>query len=413
MDDGYRRTGDAMKTSADTKLTTVQFEYDAEKTEALRFYLGDRGSSLQQELSEAMDVIFKKNVPAQVREYINRNNPPITKKDKDIVDNIVKTIAEDEKIAELYELWYRLQCETFRTYTDQMPPKVPIEENKEFKPLRNFVVKSTADMLPDMPVGRTFDVDYKTPNESEDSMIRLRFKAEDGNIHAMYRLARRYLTEENNAGEAEYWLKKAADKGNVYAIYFLYQCYRDGRIKDTNNAKMKYLLMAVDKKFAYAEYDYGKHLDAKEDPMGLEYLRQAAKHGCVQAEYAIGKRMLQNGQAEEGLKYLESAAEKDNWSRFYLGLMYCYRLNDWDKGMEYLRSASEQGFEPAQNAINNIQKGLNAQIVTGICNLFYYASRIIDDRAESEYPHPAFDAVESRAKKEDRAKRMGIAYTGM
>ena len=337
----------------------------------------------------------------------------LSKKDKDIVDNIVKTIAEDEKIAELYELWYRLQCETFRTYTDQMPPKVPIEENKEFKPLRNFVVKSTADMLPDMPVGRSFDVDYKTPTESEDSMIRLRFKAEDGNVHAMYRLARRYLTEENNAGEAEYWLKKAADKGNVYAIYFLYQCYRDGRIKDTNNAKMKYLLMAVDKKFAYAEYDYGKHLDAKEDPMGLEYLRQAAKHGCVQAEYAIGKRMLKNGQTEEGLKYLESAAEKDNWSRFYLGLMYCYRLNDWDKGMEYLRSASEQGFEPAQNAINNIQKGLNAQIVTGICNLFYYASRIIDDRAESEYPHPAFDAVESRAKKEDRAKRMGIAYTGM
>ena len=79
MDDGYRRTGDAMKTSADTKLTTVQFEYDAEKTEALRFYLGDRGSSLQQELSEAMDVIFKKNVPAQVREYINRNNSSITK----------------------------------------------------------------------------------------------------------------------------------------------------------------------------------------------------------------------------------------------------------------------------------------------------------------------------------------------
>jgi hypothetical protein len=81
--------------------------------------------------------------------------------------------------------------------------------------------------------------------------------------------------------------------------------------------------------------------------------------------------------------------------------------------MEHLRSASEQGFEPAQNAINNIQKGLNAKIVTGVCSLFYYASRIIDDRSESEYPHPAFDGVESRAKKEDRAKRMGITYTGM
>ena len=68
-----------MKNSADIKLTTVQFEYDAEKTEALRFYLGERNSSLQKELSEALEVIFRQNVPAQVREYINRNNTPISK----------------------------------------------------------------------------------------------------------------------------------------------------------------------------------------------------------------------------------------------------------------------------------------------------------------------------------------------
>ena len=68
-----------MKNSADIKLTTVQFEYNAEKAEALRFYLGERDSSLQKELSEAMDILFKKNVPAQVREYINRNNAPISK----------------------------------------------------------------------------------------------------------------------------------------------------------------------------------------------------------------------------------------------------------------------------------------------------------------------------------------------
>ena len=78
-----------------------------------------------------------------------------------------------------------------------------------------------------------------------------------------------------------------------------------------------------------------------------------------------------------------------------------------------MRSAAESGFEPAQNAVNHIKKGLNAKIITGVCSLFYYASRIIDDRAESEYPHPAFDAMESRAKREDRAKRMGITYTGM
>ncbi len=64
-----------MKNSNDNKRSIVQIEYDAEKLEALRFYLGERNATLENELIEAMDVIFRKNVPAQVRGYINRNAP--------------------------------------------------------------------------------------------------------------------------------------------------------------------------------------------------------------------------------------------------------------------------------------------------------------------------------------------------
>ena len=39
------------------------------------------------------------------------------------VDTIVKRIVEDERIGELYELWYQCQCEIYRTYTDVMPPR--------------------------------------------------------------------------------------------------------------------------------------------------------------------------------------------------------------------------------------------------------------------------------------------------
>ena len=75
MGSQQRRTGDAMKNSNDNKRSTVQIEYDAEKLEALRFYLGERNATLENELIEAMDGIFRKNVPAQVRGYINRNAP--------------------------------------------------------------------------------------------------------------------------------------------------------------------------------------------------------------------------------------------------------------------------------------------------------------------------------------------------
>ena len=64
-----------MKNSPDNKRSIVQIEYDSEKLEALRFYLGERNATLENELIEAMDVIFRKNVPAQVRGYINRNAP--------------------------------------------------------------------------------------------------------------------------------------------------------------------------------------------------------------------------------------------------------------------------------------------------------------------------------------------------
>lgn len=75
MESGRQWAGDAMKNSPDNKRSIVQIEYDSEKLEALRFYLGERNATLENELIEAMDVIFRKNVPAQVRGYINRNAP--------------------------------------------------------------------------------------------------------------------------------------------------------------------------------------------------------------------------------------------------------------------------------------------------------------------------------------------------
>jgi tetratricopeptide (TPR) repeat protein len=196
-------------------------------------------------------------------------------------------------------------------------------------------------------------------------------------------------------------------------MYMLYKCYRDGRIEDRDGEKMKYLTMAVDKEYGFAEYEYAKILAKTKSVMSLEYLRQASRHGCAMAEYAIGKYFLERGGTQEALPYLERAAGKYTWARFYLGLMYLYKLDDYDKGMEHLRLASEQGFEPAASAIRNINAGYNAKIVTGVFNLFYYAGRIIDEDSEDMYPHPAFADVDMRAKKEDRAKRMGLTMGGM
>lgn len=60
---------------------------------------------------------------------------------KAIVDDIVAELAEDERIRKLYDLWHDQREEVLRTYTDHFPERVPLAQNKKFKPIRNAVIQ--------------------------------------------------------------------------------------------------------------------------------------------------------------------------------------------------------------------------------------------------------------------------------
>lgn len=60
---------------------------------------------------------------------------------KAIVDSIVDELANDSRIKKLYDLWYEQKENTIRTYTDEMPDMIPLVNNKEFKSIKNAVIK--------------------------------------------------------------------------------------------------------------------------------------------------------------------------------------------------------------------------------------------------------------------------------
>ena len=60
---------------------------------------------------------------------------------KALVDSIVEELASDDRIKKLYDLWYEQKENTIRTYTDEMPKRVPLVDNKEFKSIKNAVIK--------------------------------------------------------------------------------------------------------------------------------------------------------------------------------------------------------------------------------------------------------------------------------
>ena len=60
---------------------------------------------------------------------------------KAIVDEIVEELAADERIRKLYDLWYEQREDVLRSYTDHFPERIPLEQNKEFKTIRNAVIQ--------------------------------------------------------------------------------------------------------------------------------------------------------------------------------------------------------------------------------------------------------------------------------
>ena len=60
---------------------------------------------------------------------------------KAIVDSIVEELASDDRIKKLYDLWYEQKENTIRTYTDEIPDRIPLAQNKEFKSIKNAVIK--------------------------------------------------------------------------------------------------------------------------------------------------------------------------------------------------------------------------------------------------------------------------------
>lgn len=355
---------------------------------------------------ELLSEKLSKHKGKKVYGYLDKNT-------KALVKDIVKLLGSDEQISELYDAWYRYKCEIVRTYTDEIPDKIPIEDNEEFKSIRNAVVKSAAEISsPSAQPDREIDYDYAELKERKNDFDYLSYHAEFRNDPMLfYRLGRYYLEKTDDMENAEWWLRKAADRSLELASYLVYKGYRDGKFTEKPSDKLRYLRMAVDAGFVYAEYEYAKYLMDKSPDDAKEYLRRAASHGSFQAEYTYGKMLFDEGKREDAKEWFERSARTDAWTQTRVGLLLYYEYEDHEAGKAFLSSAAEKGYEPAREVLRSIEQGLNARIIIGVCDLFYYAGNILDERSEDMYSQEHtidYHGIDKKQRREDQAKRQGI-----
>lgn len=83
---------------------------------------------------------------------------------KAIVDSIVDELSNDDRIKKLYDLWYEQKENTIRTYTDEMPDRITLVNNKEFKSIKNAIIKEA------LKLNLTEDEAEESENTDEESV---------------------------------------------------------------------------------------------------------------------------------------------------------------------------------------------------------------------------------------------------
>lgn len=85
-----------------------------------------------------------------------------------MVDGIVDVLAADEHVAKAYDLWNEMRESICRTYSEHLPERLPLSKQKEFKPVRNMVIREALQLgqqeasIAEAPV-RGMDMDLPQP----------------------------------------------------------------------------------------------------------------------------------------------------------------------------------------------------------------------------------------------------------
>lgn len=253
---------------------------------------------------------------------------------KDLIDFIVDEVAKDERVSALYNLWYECKEEVLLTYSQSLPKRVSLSQNKEFKSVRNTVIEEAMNIVmknaltdetlgdelpdPDYYITETDDVQIDPEDESDN----ITEKTESSEKWRLYALVKRLLdreTEYYNPSEAVHCLIQAAMQNLSVAKYRLGKLFLKGEDVPPNSTYALYWLEeAVKDDNPYAEYLLGKvylkgeYVD-KDIEKAIELLKSSADQNNKYAAYTLGKLYLDGTTApqdiEQALKYLTHSAD--------------------------------------------------------------------------------------------------------
>ncbi len=280
---------------------------------------------------------------------------------KTIIDSIVDELASDERISTLYDLWHEQRESVIKTYTDELPERVSLSQNKEFKSIKNAVIQEAMNILADRTIVEDAEEQSVPDSEptGEEAELVLSQKEKTSLMWKYYSDAKELLDRKNdsyNPTKAVELLIESAKLGCGVAKYRLGKMFLQGKdvLKDVDYA-LRWLEESVSENNQYAEYLLGKAYlkgeDIEQDLYRAEdLLKMSSAQGNKYAKYTLGKAYLDDEMfmqnIPKAIKLITESAEKNFAPAQYLlgKLLYKGEMipQDLKKAIEYLEKAAEQ-----------------------------------------------------------------------
>ena len=268
---------------------------------------------------------------------------------KAVVDEVVDELAKDPRVAAAYNLWYELREDVLRTYKDNLPERLPLSGQKEFKRIKNLVILEAVKLEQYQQVFHPDDLWDGNPDEH----------AEEAQL---------FVYEQMNQSMSH--PPEAAEAGQARTQYALGKIYRDGQgvEKDVQKAVELFTLAAMQGN-SFAAFAFGK-MYLSDDPAlsrnvaaALKWITNAAEHGNQFAQYYLGKLLLKgtddiSQDTNSALRWLLASVEQGNvHAEYALAMAYLKGESvpkDSLKAMELLKRASSREHQFAQYQLGKL-----------------------------------------------------------
>lgn len=257
----------------------------------------------------------------------------LPKPQKKLVDRIVDEMERLPSVRKCYEQWQILQGKVDAYYHDKELKRVPLSQQKEFRSIKNAVIKEAENIRQ----CKLFFEDKGVEHESEPEEFR-NASYDYWDLRDVIRDDTLTLEERSDAVSE---LKALAGSGDKHAQYLMGKLWRDGPLLTPNSTNARcWFQQAAEQGHSYAQYALGKLLlsddvEVRDPEQGMRWLKTAAQSGNSYAAYRLGKEYYRGKNVAQNLataaKWFDRAAQDRNqYAQYMLGKLYLM-----DQGVEY------------------------------------------------------------------------------